>query len=410
LSQDDEYYGHFLLTFEGDSESIPFQSKTASGWGIGDEGVEEINMSDANAAWCHHQLPLTTSSPHLDCDGKMCKLSSYLRFPVDGSTGEAELLEPKNVPEGIKASLDERADELWEPQTRQNDGRYLDGPNESEKACFDNPGPADSTLYCQRTSDERWLAYRWYRFVDQPELNQVFASLPVEEQAEAKCFMQQRIERLHQLQRKESVPRWFEAPGTLPSGMAELDQGFIVQPPAGLETGYVPVVVYSKLRTKPSACVVQGEFSEEPNPLPLGFFDNASEGGGYGLDPEVCFGTSESGGDYQVPGTIYVSKRNGSGDTIPYKVPRRSEVGDTLALAYDEAVCEGIPPPINCVNDDGWGFSTGFLNRHDCGWVACNPDTRCSQVGDDGQIASDACPQACGSCSPRFPGSCSSNK
>lgn len=83
-----------------ESESIPFQGKTASGWGIGDDSLEETDLRDANAAWCRHQLPITTSSPYMGCDGK---LSSYLRFPVEDSAGDVELLEPDKVPEGIKA-------------------------------------------------------------------------------------------------------------------------------------------------------------------------------------------------------------------------------------------------------------------------------------------------------------------
>ena len=33
-----------------------------------------------------------------------------------------------------------------------------------------------------------WLGYYWYKFVDQPELNQVFASLPEAERAAGECL------------------------------------------------------------------------------------------------------------------------------------------------------------------------------------------------------------------------------
>jgi hypothetical protein len=77
------------------------------------------------------------------------------------------------MPSGVKAAIDARAIELWEGTMRWNDGEYLDGPDKDQEVCFDNPGPTDPKLYCRRTTDKRWLAYKWYRFVDQPEMNQV---------------------------------------------------------------------------------------------------------------------------------------------------------------------------------------------------------------------------------------------
>ena len=105
-----------------------------------------------------------------------------------------------------------------------------------------------------------------------PDL-QVIGSLPKDQQEEAKCFMQARIERLHEMQAKEDKPRWFEPPTDLPAERARIDQGFLVTPPLGLEVGYVPVSVYSKLREKPSNCdVVEGDLKEEPDPLPANYF------------------------------------------------------------------------------------------------------------------------------------------
>lgn len=68
-----------------------------------------------------------------------------------------------------------------------------------------------------------------YRFVDQPELNQVFASLPTEaERTAAKDYMQARIERLHAFQQQDGAePRWFDAPGgsdSLPKAKVEIDR------------------------------------------------------------------------------------------------------------------------------------------------------------------------------------------
>ena len=54
------------------------------------------------------------------------------------------------------------------------------------------------------------IAHRRYRFVDQPELNQVFASLPEGGREAAKCFMQARIERLHAAQQVRNASLLFQ--------------------------------------------------------------------------------------------------------------------------------------------------------------------------------------------------------
>jgi len=102
----------------------------------------------------------------------------------------------KKVPEEIKTALDLLN---FEPSKR-NDGRYLGPPAKSEEACFDKPGlsPIDSRLYCTRTDSGTWIGFKWYRFIDQPELKQVFASMESSERDAVRCFMQARIKRQNQ--------------------------------------------------------------------------------------------------------------------------------------------------------------------------------------------------------------------
>jgi hypothetical protein len=149
------------------------------------------------------------------------------------------------------------------------------------------PGPAspDPRLYCTRTRKASWITWRWYRFGDQPELNQVFASIPMEaERRDARCFMQQRVERLHRLQNQgqgQAPTRWFDFPfggeAALPKEKVSLDPSLLVTPPAGLEVGFVPVPVYQRPREKRKDCeVVLGEAKEESEPLPANYY----EGGG----------------------------------------------------------------------------------------------------------------------------------
>jgi len=190
-----------------------------------------------------------------------------------------------------------------------NDGRYLGPPDETEKVCFDTPGPSDSRLYCTRTQSGTWLGFRWYRFIDQPELNQVFASMKESERDSARCFMQARIERLHEAQGSaEGIPRWFDAPqgaDDLPKAKVGIDPALLLTPPIGMEKGFVPIAVYERNREMPANCEVYvGDVTEEPNPLPEGYYDgHANDGGSY--EEENCPDNPESDGEYTYPGTIF---------------------------------------------------------------------------------------------------------
>lgn len=151
------------------------------------------------------------------------------------------------------------------------------------------------------------------------------------------------------MQNKQSVPKWFDPPGGLPTGKAKLDEGFLVNPPPGFETGYVPVVLYSKLREQPSDCdVVEGIHKSEPEPLPADYYPKPQQYQLYEFDPEMCIGRPESGGvNYRATETLYVSKRDGYGEFYPYKLPLRSEVANGLAAAYDDNMCSAnIPVPV----------------------------------------------------------------
>ena len=178
--------------------------------------------------------------------------------------------------------------------------------------------------------------------------------------------MQARIERLHEMQAKEDKPRWFEPPTELPAERVTIDQGFLVTPPLGLEVGYVPVSVYSKLREKPFNCdVVEGELQEEPSPLPENYFTTPDWfGSGYDRYPETCALTDFSGDTFDIPGTIYLSTLNGSGDKYPWKVPKRAEVVIFVPKAYKDLQCavgsgpnpSPTPDPTNAPASTGGGF------------------------------------------------------
>ena len=104
--------------------------------------------------------------------------------------------------------------------------------------------PQIRELYCTRTQSGNWIGFKWYRFIDQPELNQVFASLPSEKRDAAKCFMQARIERLHEAQSNGGLAaQWFDAPQgaeDLPAAKVSIDPALLLTPPQGLEKGLCP--------------------------------------------------------------------------------------------------------------------------------------------------------------------------
>ncbi|MEM9545031.1 MAG: sialate O-acetylesterase [Bacteroidota bacterium] len=96
---------------------------------------------------------------------------------------------------------------------------------------WNSPGPAAGPFQTD-LGDGTTLTYYWYRFVDQPSI--IHANLP-EDIREA---MQNRVELIHS---NWSHTDEYAAPPAI-GELATLDPGAIVQPPAGLEVGYVPIV------------------------------------------------------------------------------------------------------------------------------------------------------------------------
>jgi hypothetical protein len=111
--------------------------------------------------------------------------------------------------------------------------------------CFDSPGPAQPILYCNKTLGGTWLAWRWYKFVDQPALQRLRLS------AEQQAFMQSRVEALHGMAGQKS--EWIKPGGASAVGLATLDPVLVMAPPVGLEVGHVPIAVYEGM-TKPNGC------------------------------------------------------------------------------------------------------------------------------------------------------------
>jgi hypothetical protein len=99
------------------------------------------------------------------------------------------------------------------------------------------PGPKAGP-YHVKLADGSVVTYYWYRFIDQPALQD--ADLSDEE----KRRLQSTVEKIHRqwTPQREYMPQ----PGT--GTLTTLDPALLVKPPHGLETGYVPIVVRQSLR------------------------------------------------------------------------------------------------------------------------------------------------------------------
>ncbi|MFM8571215.1 MAG: hypothetical protein ACKOAU_06425 [Pirellula sp.] len=116
------------------------------------------------------------------------------------------------------------------PRVRtENPGAYV--TPEDPQSVWKKPGPAAGPFECT-LGDGSKVTYYWYRFCEQPALWNADMS-DQERQA-----IQLRVEKLHRVWSKN---REYLPPPTRGS-LADIDPALIVQPPSGLEVGYVPIV------------------------------------------------------------------------------------------------------------------------------------------------------------------------
>ncbi len=99
------------------------------------------------------------------------------------------------------------------------------------KSCWKRPGPVAGPFQAH-PGDGSVVTYSWYRFADQPALQN--AGLTEQERES----LQARVEKLH---RNWTKDRDYLPPPTIGT-LADIDPALIVTPPPGLEAGYVPIV------------------------------------------------------------------------------------------------------------------------------------------------------------------------
>ena len=102
---------------------------------------------------------------------------------------------------------------------------------EDSSSSWKSPGPVAGPF--RRTlGDGSEVTYYWYRFADQPAL--LNADLTVAEREE----IQKRVEQLHRHWKRDGS----YLPANTVGRLASIDPALIVEPPVGLEVGYVPIV------------------------------------------------------------------------------------------------------------------------------------------------------------------------
>lgn len=133
---------------------------------------------------------------------------------------------------------------------------HLQDPNSP----WNSPGPVAGPFNVSLGDGSR-LTYYWYKFIDQPAL--IHANLPDEMRAN----IQARVELIH--------THWSPFQDYLPEieggALVDLDAGLLVNPPEGLEIGYVPIVTRQE---KDSSITAVGVLNDKkqvivyPNPTP----------------------------------------------------------------------------------------------------------------------------------------------
>lgn len=210
----------------------PFESQGGATWQI--YGPETPREQKVPLAWNSFATPLAldehTYGYRWDNDrvtkaGSLVTLPEYFRLTRNPDGKERwEVVDAGEVPAETGLAKVEF------PRRRGPDRRPYETPEESDSS-WKRPGPAAGPFQA-KLGDGSVVTYAWYRFADQPALQN--ADLTAAERE----AMQKRVELLH---RHWTRDREYLPPPTVGT-LADLDPGLLVTPPPGLEIGYVPIV------------------------------------------------------------------------------------------------------------------------------------------------------------------------
>ena len=111
------------------------------------------------------------------------------------------------------------------------------------RICVEEDG-CDNTLYTATLDDGSKVDYRWYRFKDQPTFITLKKEFPDIYTADYLNALQEKIEHMHS--NWQNNIDFLSRPASAQSydvNLVEIDNGLIMEPPAGKEIGWVPIAV-----------------------------------------------------------------------------------------------------------------------------------------------------------------------
>ncbi|MEM7339601.1 MAG: hypothetical protein AAF467_13190 [Actinomycetota bacterium] len=170
----------------------------------------------------------------VDRVGDSFVLPDYYRLEPDADGMIWRPVDPSEVPpeSGLQSHV-------FEELGTRNDSEPFVTPDESD-SLWRSPGPAAGPFTAD-LGDGSTVTYHWYRFVDQPAIRYwEFSNAEL-------ATIQARVEAIH---REWTPDRSYLAPPAV-GELARLDPAIVVEPPAGLEIGYVPIVTRQERTAMP---------------------------------------------------------------------------------------------------------------------------------------------------------------
>jgi hypothetical protein len=108
-----------------------------------------------------------------------------------------------------------------------------------ENYSWGNPGPAKGPFYANLADGSR-VTYYWYRFIDQPSLQQYKEIWSNSQKAEIQSIVEK-------IQKSWNADKEYMPAPRDGKPLVSIDRGLLVTPPEGLESGYVPIVTRQEI-------------------------------------------------------------------------------------------------------------------------------------------------------------------
>lgn len=206
-----------------------FESKGGATWRIYPPNTPREKRAPVN--WSSYAVPVAFDQFTYgykwskQIQGSPVKLPEYYQLIKDKKDKELWMVvDPEDVPAETGLAKVEF------PRAKKTPQKPYVTPDDAT-SCWKKPGPSAGPFQT-KLGDGSVVTYYWYRFADQPALLNADLS-----DAERES-LQKRVEKLHQNWKKDLE---YLPPPTI-GKLADLDPALIVNPPKGMEVGYVPIV------------------------------------------------------------------------------------------------------------------------------------------------------------------------